>query len=235
MNNLSVFSFENQEVRFVDGKPVANDVATVLGYADPAKTISTKVKPKNKGVTKLVTPGGVQSVMVLEEPGIYQLVFGSRLPSAEKFQDWVFEEVLPSIRKTGSYSATQPTKAITHYGDRVADIRKHLSKPQGYWCVIEKCNHLLLEVENSGYAINQFDLLDGSIGIRWSAYREELGLNNPVKKASYLMLHRRKQPVLISAFSNDELGAFSNWLETIYEKKHLLPYLQKTYGKLAKK
>ena len=127
------------------------------------------------------------------------------------------------------------TKAITHYGDRVADIRKHLSKPQGYWCVIEKCNHLLLEVENSGYAINQFDLLDGSIGIRWSAYREELGLNNPVKKASYLMLHRRKQPVLISAFSNDELGAFSNWLETIYEKKHLLPYLQKTYGKLAKK
>ena len=82
MNNLSVFSFENQEVRFVDGKPVANDVATVLGYADPAKTISTKVKDKHKGVCKIVTPGGMQSVMVLEEEGVLQLVSSSRLPNA---------------------------------------------------------------------------------------------------------------------------------------------------------
>jgi len=105
MSNLAVFGFEGQEIRFVDSKPVANDVATVLGYADPAKTVSTKVKAKNKGVTKMVTPGGTQSVTVLEEPGIYQLIFGSKLASAEKFQDWVFEEVLPQIRKTGSYNS----------------------------------------------------------------------------------------------------------------------------------
>jgi prophage antirepressor-like protein len=60
----------NQPIRFVDGKPVAS----VLGYADPAKTISTKVKSKNKSVTKLVTPGGIQQVTVLEEAGIYQLI-----------------------------------------------------------------------------------------------------------------------------------------------------------------
>lgn len=104
MSNLAVFSFDSQDIRFVDGKPVANDVAAVLGYADPAKTVSTKVKSKNKGVAKMVTPGGIQSVTVLEEAGIYQLIFGSKLPSAEKFQDWVFEEVLPSIRKTGQYT-----------------------------------------------------------------------------------------------------------------------------------
>ncbi len=104
MSNLSVFSFESQEVRFVDGKPVANDVAAVLGYADPAKTVSTKVKPKHRTVTKMVTVDGkLRDVTVLEEAGIYQLIFGSKLPSAEKFQDWVFEEVLPSIRKTGKY------------------------------------------------------------------------------------------------------------------------------------
>lgn len=50
------------------------------------------------------TPGGIQSVVVLYEPGIYQLIFSSKLDSAEHFQDWVFEEVLPSIRKTGTYS-----------------------------------------------------------------------------------------------------------------------------------
>jgi prophage antirepressor-like protein len=48
-----IFQFEGHEIRFIDGKPVANDVAAVLGYADPAKTISTKVKSKNKGVAKM--------------------------------------------------------------------------------------------------------------------------------------------------------------------------------------
>ena len=101
---LKKFSFESQEIRFVDGKPVANDVARILGYADTAKTVSTKVKPKNRSVTKLVTVDGkLRDVTVLEEAGIYQLIFGSKLPIAEKFQDWVFDEVLPSIRKTGKY------------------------------------------------------------------------------------------------------------------------------------
>jgi prophage antirepressor-like protein len=102
---LNIFEYENQEIRFVDGKPVANDVAKVLGYVDPAKTVSTKVNLKNRSVTKMVTVDGkLRDITVLEEAGIYQLIFGSKLPSAEKFQDWVFEEVLPSIRKTGSYS-----------------------------------------------------------------------------------------------------------------------------------
>lgn len=104
MTNLTVFCFESQDVRFVDGKPVAIDVARVLGYTDPASTINKKVSNKNKGVAKMATPGGIQSVTVLEEAGIYQLIFSSKLPSAEKFQDWVFEEVLPSLRQTGTYT-----------------------------------------------------------------------------------------------------------------------------------
>lgn len=122
MTNLAVFSFNDQEVCFVDEKPVANDVARVLGYADPAKTISTKVKDKNKSVTKMVTVDGkLRDVMVLEEAGIYQLIFGSKLPAAEKFQDWVFEEVLPSIRKTGGYSAIPTQKPLPLAVDSIKD------------------------------------------------------------------------------------------------------------------
>ena len=234
MTNLIAFQFESQEVRFVDGKPVANDVARVLGFKDPANAVSRMVKPKHKGLCKMQTPGGMQSVTVLEEPGIWTLVLGSKLPSAERFQDWLVEEALPSIRKTGSYSATQPKKAITHYGDRIADIRKHLTKPQGYWCVIEKCNHLLLEVENAGYAINQYDLLDGSVGSRWATYREEIGLNTPTEWANYLMPKRMKKPVSIRAYSSKELGIFSDWLETIYEPRYLNNYLKGKYGNLVK-
>jgi prophage antirepressor-like protein len=106
MNSLTIFQFDNQDIRFVDGKPVANDIAQVLGYIDPAKTISTKVKDKNKSVTKMVTVDNkLRDIILLEEAGIYQLIFSSKLPSAEAFQDWVFEEVLPSIRKTGTYIA----------------------------------------------------------------------------------------------------------------------------------
>jgi prophage antirepressor-like protein len=109
MNIVHCF-FKDQEVRFVDGNPVANDVAAVLGYKDPANAVNRIVKPKNKGVCDLQTPGGIQSVAVLKEAGIYQLIFSSKLAGAEEFQDWVFEDVLPSIRKTGSYSLNKPKK-----------------------------------------------------------------------------------------------------------------------------
>lgn len=103
MNSLQVFCFESQEIRFVEGKPVANDVAMVLGFKNPADAVYRLVDKENKGICKIQTPGGIQSVTVLEEAGIYQLIFSSKLESAKKFQRWVFSDVLPSIRETGGY------------------------------------------------------------------------------------------------------------------------------------
>ena len=112
MTSLTVFAFESQEIRFVDGKPVANDVAKVLGYKSPANAVNRIVKASNKGLCDLQTPSGVQSATVLEESGIYQLIFGSKLPAAESFQQWVFSEVLPSIRKTGKYESIPQQLAL---------------------------------------------------------------------------------------------------------------------------
>ena len=78
MSSISVFQFQDDSIRFVDDKPVANDVAKALGYADCATTVGRKVDEENKGVADLATPGGIQSVTVLEEAGIYQLIFSSR-------------------------------------------------------------------------------------------------------------------------------------------------------------
>jgi prophage antirepressor-like protein len=112
---LDLFEFKGNQVRFVDGKPVANDVAEILGYADPASTVSKKVKPKYRSVAKMATlDGKLRDVTVLEEGGIYQLILGSHLPIADEFQDWVFEVVLPSIRKTGSYSVNQAQSLTCH-------------------------------------------------------------------------------------------------------------------------
>lgn len=106
--DLSVFQFDGADVRtvIVDGEPwwIGNDVARVLGYANPAAAIAKHTK----GVAKrypLSTAGGVQEFRVLSEPDMLRLVVASNLPSADRFERWVFEDVLPTIRRTGNYTA----------------------------------------------------------------------------------------------------------------------------------
>ena len=108
MNNNELMIFENEQfgqVRFieVEGKQfaVANDVAKALGYADCPKAVRTHCK----GVAKMSIPtnGGKQTVKIIPEGDIYRLIIKSKLPSAEKFESWVFDTVLVSIRETGGY------------------------------------------------------------------------------------------------------------------------------------
>ena len=112
---ITPFNFGTHAVRVVmrDGEPwfVASDVADALGYLT-AKDAARNLGEHQKGGHILPTPGGEQRVTIINESGLYRLVLRSRKPEAEKFSDWVTGEVLPSIRKTGSYG--QPQQFITH-------------------------------------------------------------------------------------------------------------------------
>lgn len=106
MNELQIFnSGEFGEIRTIeiDGKPyfVGTDVAKALGYNNPRDAVSRHCK----GVVKHDTPtsSGIQSMSYINEGDLYRLIMKSKLPSAEKFESWVMDEVLPTIRKTGSY------------------------------------------------------------------------------------------------------------------------------------
>ena len=107
MNDLRIFNFENQEVRMqlIDDNPwfVGKDVTGVLGYSNSSDAISRHVFEEDKGVAIHDTLGGKQNLVVVNESGLYALVFGSKLESAVKFKRWVTKEVLPAIRKTGTY------------------------------------------------------------------------------------------------------------------------------------
>lgn len=113
--------FERSEfgsVRVVEynGEPwfVASDVARALGYANPAEAIQDHCKKVNKinHHSKTLPPTPPVNILIIPESDVYRLVMRSNLPDAEMFQDWVVEDVLPSIRKTGSYSvSTAPAKA----------------------------------------------------------------------------------------------------------------------------
>ena len=89
----------------IEGEPwfVGKDVAAILGYRETAKAIRTHVDEDDKGVSVLDTPGGSQELIVINESGLYSLIFSSKLPKAKEFKHWVTSEVLPSIRKTGMY------------------------------------------------------------------------------------------------------------------------------------
>lgn len=112
MTDIKIFEREEfGSVRVVmrDDEPwfVARDVAIALGYADPADAVQRhckKVNDSNMGVSPMVP-----SPKIIPESDVYRLVMRSNLPNAEKFQDWVVEEVLPSIRKSGSYSMAPKT------------------------------------------------------------------------------------------------------------------------------
>lgn len=164
MNELHIFNSEEfGEIRTIeiDGKPyfVATDVATALGYVNPRKAVNDHCK----GVTKRDTPtsSGVQSMSYINEGDLYRLIMKSKLPSAEKFESWVMDEVLPTIRKTGGYrkpmSTAEQIKLLalgnTELNERVTDVEKKIDSLENdmplYGCEIDDIkNHVNRKVVN---------------------------------------------------------------------------------------
>jgi anti-repressor protein len=105
MSSIIPFDFNSNEIRVIeqDGEPwfIAKDVAELLGYSRSRDAI----KQHCKGAVKhrLPTSSGDQEMMIIPERDLYRLIMRSKLPAAEAFEEWVVSEVLPSIRKTGSY------------------------------------------------------------------------------------------------------------------------------------
>lgn len=89
---------------------VGKDVATSLGYSNSRKALSDHVDEEDKGVTNCYTLGGKQKIAIVNESGLYSLILSSKLETAKEFKHWVTAEVLPSIRKTGSYYVSSKTQ-----------------------------------------------------------------------------------------------------------------------------
>lgn len=112
-NELEIFKNEEfGEIRTVtiDGEPwfVAKDIASILGYKDPKNTVKNRCKRGR--VFEIPHPQNPEKsleAMVIPESDIYRLIIGSKLPSAQKFESWVMDDILPSIRKHGAYMTNE--------------------------------------------------------------------------------------------------------------------------------
>lgn len=142
MNKIEIFKndqFGEIRTALIDNQPyfVARDIATALGYAVPQKAVQTHCRHcskiehwSNKGTTVLVIP----------ESDIYRLVMKSKLPNAELFQDWVCEEILPSIRKHGGYLTSAKIEEILLNPDTIITLARSLKEEQKKREILEqKC------------------------------------------------------------------------------------------------
>lgn len=117
MNEIQIFNneeFGNIRTVNIDGEPwfVGKDVANALGYTNPQKAVRDHISVEDRGVNEMDTPSGKQNLTIINESGLYALIFGSKLESAQRFKHWVTSDVLPAIRKTGGYQTVPQGKEL---------------------------------------------------------------------------------------------------------------------------
>ena len=127
MDELKLFNFESHEVRtlLINDEPyfVGKDVTEILGYKNPRDAIQKHVDDEDKNSVAIRDGNkGNPNQTVINESGVYALIFGSKLPSAKKFKHWVTSEVLPQIRKSGAYLTDKKAYDITHNPNSLADL-----------------------------------------------------------------------------------------------------------------
>lgn len=161
MSQIIPFEFESHALRVnldAAGQPwfVAADVCAALDLPDTHKAIA-RLDDDEKGRNSIPTPGGQQDMSVVNESGLYNLVLGSRKPEAKRFKRWVTHEVLPSIRKTGSYTPTTSMAVLpSPTQDRVSSlllIGEAVAKVPGVKHGIAMAATLTCIHENTGLSI----------------------------------------------------------------------------------
>lgn len=169
MTDLDVYEHGNWSVRtlLVDGDPwfIAADVCLALGFGNGRQAVTTHVDEVDRAVHSVDTPGGRQNVTIVNESGMYALIFGSRLDSAKTFKRWVTSEVLPALRRTGTYTVapTEPAFPVpTSYAEALqlaADQARQL----------EQITERVAELEPAAEAWQALASADGDLSVRDAA------------------------------------------------------------------
>lgn len=141
MNEIKIFEnpeFGSVRTAVIDGDPwfVANDVAKALGYARPADAVSAHCK--GSVIRRYLTNGGEQNMKMIPEGDLYRLIIRSKLESAERFERWLFDDVVPTIRKTGGYYLPQTyAEALRALADKAEEAERLAKQNEEKTALIE--------------------------------------------------------------------------------------------------
>ncbi len=220
MNSMNIipFQFESNNIRVIDqdGEPwfVAKDVAELLGY----KRARDAIRQHCKGAVfhRLPSEGNMQDTYIIPERDVYRLIMRSKLPAAERFEEWVVDEVLPSIRKKGSYSFDPSKlsrmeiirlaaeaeeeklklKALVEANEPKVEVYHHLADSNGSVCLTDAAKTMQIAPRIlTGWMSTNGWLYRRVSSQRWVAYQDK------IQKG--LLIHKAK---LIQSSGGDEIA-----------------------------
>ena len=189
--------FGNIEVLLIDGKPYfpASETAKILGYKNPRDAIGKHCN--EDGVAKrdaIDSLGRKQEIKYISEGNLYRLIIRSKLPSAVRFEKWVFDTVIPSIRKYGVYAATGTLEEMVANPEFAAALLENLQAEQkrnaemspkaGYYDRVLQCGNAIpvsLIAKDYGMSAHKFNILLHELGLQykiagtWLLYQEYAG------------------------------------------------------------
>lgn len=229
---LQIFTYEDgSKYDFtaieINGEPwfIASEVCKLLDIRNTPDAVSRLDDDEKSSIVITDRTSGNPNKTIISESGLYALIFKSKKESAAKFRKWVTKEVIPSIRKTGTYSGS--LKLIPTYQKRILS-KPVKGLPYTHWCVFTESHPIMLWIEENIGSVNQYDLVDGSIGIKWSQYRK--GKPWAINSMKYIHEYDDNRGSQSSnAYQNFELTFFKEWLNEIYMKEHFYDYLYNKY------
>lgn len=220
---LQIFNYKDQEVRTVtiNGEIwwVASDVCDALGID---RTQTRRLDDDEKGVCTVHTLGGDQQMAVVNEPGLYTLVLTSRKPEAKTFKRWITHDVIPAIRKTGSYTSPTQPALPTGFTNNLWLKRSNLflqktKIPTNKFCVFEEISHTLYTIEMGGVRIPEHAIPDGSVGGRWKTYARDV-LHLDISLVGKYPHHYPDHRGVVGAniYPLEWQGMFTLWFREVY-------------------
>jgi hypothetical protein len=220
---LQLFSFQNQNLRsvLIGGEPwfVVSDVCRILDISNPSQAVQP-VHKDDKLLYAMYIAGQNRQTLLVNESGVYRLVFASRKEEALNFQRWVTKDVIPSIRKTGSYSvlpAVQPSPIPFNKSVQRRCIANEGILPNGYWCVVNEMYKEALIIVAFQKELKDWALPDGSCGKKWRNYGKNAGLDFSKSKKWSLWVPNLISPAGVWIYPIDEiLEKFRPWLRVEY-------------------
>ena len=231
MSNLSVFRFDGNSVRIVlvEGDPwfVAKDLCMILEIKNVSDALG-RLEGDEKGIGLIYTPGGNQQMAIVSESGMYALVLGSRKPEAKSFRKWVTADVIPQIRKTGSYS--QKNTYNLEWFDRLKLYRRNTKIPTGWFSIFEEmCSSLMADFEDAGYSLPMGSVPDISVGKCFCNHLRSLG-HGLTPGNGLIQEYQHHYPdgrvVTANIYNDSLLSDYRRWFKETYRTEKLPAYLK---------
>lgn len=229
-NSLALFQFQSKSVRVViqDGEPwfVARDLCDVLDLVNVTRSLS-RLDEDEKGFHTVNTLGGAQQLAIVNESGMYSLVLTSRKEEAKAFKRWITSEVLPQIRKTGSYGARKPFDGFPEWIKRLQLFKAKTKIPVGYFCIFMATADLLSDFEGAGYCLPNGSVPDISIGKTFCSFLKQTGKYDAALIRSYPHHYPDGRVVSANIYHNSLWPIFQEWFAITYRIDKLPAYLAK--------